>query len=514
MSSRMTAKRASARRLQFLYSRQAFCAPTYTPFRGISSNAANGSDSAADAISRRPTTAPKPIIDVRHIRENPDLYARNCTERNYPRQATYPPRIVALFSRWKDLQSSSRALREESNAVEKALKQARAMSKGGAEGEGSDGGALLERARAIKKELQAVEETEGALTDEMNSLAVSLPNITSDETPRGDEPKVLCYINDPPPPPKHDGPGKSHVDIGTELGILDFASAGGTSGWGFYYLLNEGAQLEQALTQYALAVAAKHGWGRVSPPTMVYDFVAEACGFQPRDQNGEQQIYGITRGADDAAKGRPGLCLTGTSEIPLAGMKASSSIPVSSLPLKRVASSRCYRAEAGARGVDTKGLYRVHEFTKVELFAWTEPDAVSTTEIFDEVLDIQTEILHSLGLYCRVLEMPSTDLGASATRKCDMETYFPSRSARNGGWGEVTSASVCTDYQTRRLCTRLKDERGKVAGFPWTINGTALAVPRVIAAILETGWDEESKSVVIPECLRPWMDGRERIGGK
>ncbi|KAF2966275.1 hypothetical protein GQX73_g7322 [Xylaria multiplex] len=192
-------------------------------------------------------------------------------------------------------------------------------------------------------------------------------------------------------------------------------------------------------------------------------------------------------------------------------MRADSVFEAAELPSKRVGASRCYRAEAGARGADTKGLYRVHEFTKIEMFAWTAPDMASAVDVFDEMVDAQTEILASLGLHCRVLEMPSTDLGASAVRKIDIEAFFPSRAAQglNDGWGEVTSTSICTDYQSRRLATRVRSA-GKLA-YPFTINGTALAVPRVLAAVLENGWDEAQMAVTIPECLRPWMDGKEKI---
>jgi seryl-tRNA synthetase len=183
--------------------------------------------------------------------------------------------------------------------------------------------------------------------------------------------------------------------------------------------------------------------------------------------------------------------------------------------MKRVGVSRCYRAEAGARGVDTKGLYRVHEFTKVEMFAWTRPSGAASTEVFEEMLSIQTEILESLGIHCRILEMPSMDLGASATRKRDIEAFFPSRRPKDNGWGEVTSASICTDYQSRRLATRLdlRSQGGKI-GFPYTVNGTALAVPRVLAAILENNWDEDNMEVKIPEVLWPWMDGVKVIRTK
>jgi seryl-tRNA synthetase len=209
--------------------------------------------------------------------------------------------------------------------------------------------------------------------------------------------------------------------------------------------------------------------------------------------------------------------LAGTAEIPLAGMHAGQTFEANTLPLRVAGVSRCYRAEAGGRGADTKGLYRVHEFTKVELFAWTKPSLEESGEVFDEIVDLQTDILQSLGIPCRVLEMPSTDLGASSWRKVDIEARFPSRRERNEGWGEVTSTSMCTDYQSRRLATRMKvkgGEDGKTLGFPFTINGTALAVPRVIAALLENGWDEEKRTVKVPECLRPWMGGRETIAAR
>ncbi|KAK4458673.1 class II aaRS and biotin synthetase [Cladorrhinum samala] len=347
----------------------------------------------------------------------------------------------------------------------------------------------------------------------MERLALAIPNLTSEQTPRGAEPAVLSYINDHPEPEPavSDRVWRSHVHVGSELGLFDFAAAASSSGWGWYFLLDEAAQLEQALVSFALATATRAGWRQVSPPSVVYSHIASACGFQPRDTNGEPtQIYGIRQSSEDLARGKPELVLAGTAEIPLAGMKADTVLDESDMPMKRVAVSRCYRAEAGARGSETKGLYRVHEFTKVEMFAWTAPDQDSTEEIFDEMVDLQTEVLGSLGLHCRILEMPTADLGASATRKVDIEAFFPSRRERNDGWGEVTSASICTDYQTRRLATRLK--AGGRLVYPWTVNGTALAVPRVLAAILENGWDEREKSVAIPEVLRPWMDGKEKIG--
>jgi seryl-tRNA synthetase len=459
--------------------------------------------------------APKPVVDIRHIRENPELYQQNCIERNYKAQSTYPAQIIKLFDGWSQLQRDARDLREKSNLIRRQVANPNSLI--GDESDqvrhvrDSSREQLLNEARLLKEKLSAVEENEGKLENEMQALAFAIPNLTSYYTPRGDEPRVLSYINDRPEHPLAvlDQVWRSHAHIGTELNLLDFAGAASSSGWGWYYLLNEAAQLEQALVQFALAVASRHGWGQVSPPSVVYSHIASACGFQPRDQNGEQQIYSISQPTEDTDRGKPELCLAGTAEIPLAGMKAGATLQAEDLPLKRVAVSRCYRAEAGARGADTKGLYRVHEFTKVEMFAWTSPEEAQAEDIFNEILDIQTEILSSLGLHCRVLEMPSADLGASATRKCDIEALFPSRRQINDGWGELTSASICTDYQARRLATRLKI--GGKLFFPWTVNGTALAVPRVLAAVLETGWDDSEMSVTIPECLRPWMDGKDKI---
>lgn len=379
---------------------------------------------------------------------------------------------------------------------------------------------IIGQAKELKAELAAVEARETQLQAEIEALAQDLPNLSSVHTPVGTEADVVGYINEHLSPAKASAARayKSHVDIGQELGILDFSGAAQTSGWGWYFLVGDGAMLEQALVQYALSVARKRGWKAVAPPSLVYSHIASACGFQPRDQNGEQQVYAIEQPEKD--KSKPQLALAGTAEIPLAGMKANQVIESSELPLKTVGVSRCYRAEAGARGADTKGLYRVHEFTKVEMFAWTLPDNVGdehfassspadAENVFEEMLAMQQEILEALGLHCRILEMPTTDLGASATRKRDIEAFFPSRRSKDEGWGEVTSTSLCTDYQSRRLQTRTRIN-GKLE-FPHTINGTALAVPRVLAAILENHWNESERSVTIPEALRSFMGGQEKI---
>ena len=434
-------------------------------------------------------------------------------DRNYAAHSKSSWRIIELHEQWLALQQNARSLRVRNNQLREMLsKSASRMKQSDGAKEVPVKGGIIEEAKALKTQLSAIEAQETQLQDEIESLAQDLPNLSSIHTPLGTEAEVVGYINKDTELPSAE---TSHVDIGQELGILDFSGSAQTSGWGFYFLIGDGAMLEQALIQYALSVARSKGWRPVAPPSLIYSHIASACGFQPRDQNGEQQIYAIEQSDKDKAK--PQLALAGTAEIPLAGMKANQTMEETELPLKTVGVSRCYRAEAGSRGADTKGLYRVHEFTKVEMFAWTAPDNVSgdhftaantssSDTIFDEMLSIQHEILTSLGLHCRILEMPTTDLGASATRKRDIEAFFPSRKE---GWGEVTSASVCTDYQTRRLHTRVKIN-GKPE-FPHTVNGTALAVPRVLAAILETHWDAGERCVRVPEVLRSYMGGQDRI---
>lgn len=479
----------------------------------------------------RPPTAPKPTPDIKHIRQNADLYVQNCLNRNFPSHAEYPPRIQQLSDEARQLDQDLKAPRSRIKQLEQTIaKLARQNAQQQSETDISSGNELARlrsEAQKLKDESQAMTSRKSACADEIHRLALSLPNLSSTVTPIGPLPKLVNYINfDPKSPPEWatlpDPARRSHVTIGTSLGLLDFTSSATTTGWGWYFLTNEGALLEQALTQYALSVARRHGWKPVSPPSIVYSYIAEACGFQPRDQHNEQQIWAIEQ--SDKDKSRPQRSLAGTAEIPLAAMYAARDLPASDLPIKLVGASRCYRAEAGSRGVDTKGLYRVHEFTKVELFGWSDPSAdADSAALFSSLLETQIEILSSLNLPCRILEMPASDLGASASRKQDIEVLFPSRLrpvdrpsspdlADSPAWGEVTSASICTDYQTRRLGTRVRGGASKESWFPHTVNGTAMAVPRVLAAILENGYDPSSGGVVVPRVLRSWMDGLEVIG--
>ncbi|KAI5962766.1 DIA4 [Candida theae] len=345
--------------------------------------------------------------------------------------------------------------------------------------------------KSLEKEVKEVQE-------EIYSKAEALPNLLDPTVPESEtEEELVRYVNTS----SHEvdkfttGPDlrRDHKTIGEGFGLFDFATASRVSGPSWYYLLGDGALLEQALVQYALAKARQHGYKMVVPPSIVKSEIVHACGFKPNDQSNEKQIYQI----EDEPRS-----LTGTAEIPLGALHSSTIFPSGTkFPIKYAGVSRSYRAEAGASGKDTKGLYRVHEFTKVELFHFTTLDKAKNE--LEGIKDFQLQIIEELGLKARLLNMPTSDLGSPAMKKYDIEAWMPGR----GSWGEVTSCSNCGDYQSRRLGIRFNGEDSKVEHVA-TLNGTCMAVPRVIVALIEQNYDVERDAIRIPKVLQPFMGGR------
>ncbi|KAM9906122.1 hypothetical protein OXX79_001739 [Metschnikowia pulcherrima] len=357
---------------------------------------------------------------------------------------------------------------------------------------------LQQELSAFKTKIIDLEAKLESLSEAIHNAVESLPNWVSHTVPEDPHTAELTEVINGEsidqieanlPVSKHD-----HRTIGLKLGLMEFETAARISGSSWYYLINDGALLEQALVQYALSRARKAGYKMVIPPSIVKSEIVHACGFKPRDQNGEKQVYGV-EGED--------LALTGTAEIPLGALHSQSTV---STPVKYVGVSRAYRAEAGARGKDTAGLYRVHEFTKVELFHFTSPE--SAEEELEVLREFQSSIIRDLGIRAKMLNMPTTDLGAPAMKKYDCEAWMPGR----GSWGELTSCSNCGDYQARRLGIKQKNKAGKLE-YVHTLNGTAMAVPRVIVAILEQFYDPKTNTVAIPEVLQPYMDDKKIISG-
>ena len=310
---------------------------------------------------------------------------------------------------------------------------------------------------------------------------MKIPNMTHPDVPVGAEPKVLRQSQVPDL-----GEVKDHMEIGKEFGLFDFESANKITGSKFVYLKNEAALIELALVQWAMKKISSKGFSPVLTPDLSRVDLARACGFRPRDPS--EQLYTI----EDS-----NLCLVGTSEIPLSGLQSDKVLPESDLPLKYGGFSHCFRMEAG-RGASSKGLYRLHQFSKVEMFAFCAKE--QSSQVHSEMLDIQIELIEELGLAYRVLDMPTLELGASAYRKYDIEVWTPSRKE----WGEVTSTSNCTDYQAIRLNSFYREGTEKV--HTHTVNGTACAIPRILMNLLEYGYQKDKRKVKIPKCLQSYLD--------
>ncbi len=361
---------------------------------------------------------------------------------------------------------------------------------------------VRDKAVEVKERLSLLNEKLRVVEDELFSAAISLPNQTDPNSPIGG-PEDNQEIERFGPDINLKNSVTDHVLLGKKLGILDFEAGAKVAGSQQYFLKNQGALLELALLQYSIKKCIDRGFSLMLPPDTAYTSIVKACGFSPRSSDGALPVYSIRK--DEEPESSSGKALIGTAEIPIAGYYSDSIID--RLPIKIVGFSHCFRPEVGHHTAESRGLYRVHQFSKVELFTLTENSLISSQSIFDEIIDLQKDILSGIDLPCRILNMATGELGASAYRKYDIEAWFPFRK----GWGELTSASNCTDFQSRRLAIRYRLAAGQPLAFPHTLNGTACAIPRVIQAILETHQDTHG-NVKIPEALQPFMfDGSSLI---
>jgi len=345
---------------------------------------------------------------------------------------------------------------------------------------------------------QQVAEIEGQLRESDTTLeaAISaLPNFVHPESPEGGEQdsKLLSHSGEVP---RFDFAPKDHLQLCEELDLVDFERAAVVAGSKWYYLKNEATLLDIALQRFSLDVLIEEGFTPVTTPDVARPNIVECLGFNPKGE--ETQIYSL-EGHD--------LCLVGTAEITLGGMYVDTIFNEEDLPLKLAGVSHCFRTEAGAAGRESKGLYRVHQFTKTEMFVFTTPDRSEAEHA--ELLRIEQRIFDDLEIPYRVVDIASGDLGAPAYRKFDLEAWMPGR-GEHGDWGEITSTSNCTDFQARRLKLRFKPKGSKKNEILHTLNGTAVSNARAILALLENHQRADA-SVAIPKALQPYM-GREQIG--
>ena len=340
---------------------------------------------------------------------------------------------------------------------------------------------------------------ENELTEVKKSLEAALiriPNMAHPDVPVGREEKDNTEISRFGEPPRFEFQPKDHVHIAEELDLIDFETGTKVAGSKFYFLKNEAVILDLALTRYALEILRKHGFILTITPDIAREEIAAGIGFVPRGD--ESNIYAL-EGTD--------TCLVGTAEITLGGYHAGEIIDISEGPIYLAGLSHCFRREAGAAGQYSKGLYRVHQFTKVEMFVYAK--AEESDAVLMKLLGIEEEIFQGLGIPYRVVDTCTGDLGAPAYRKFDLEAWMPGR-GEAGEWGEVTSTSNCTDYQARRLGIRYKEE-GRIR-HAHTLNGTAVAVSRAIIAVLENGQQADG-SILIPSVLVPYC-GFDKISAK
>jgi seryl-tRNA synthetase len=334
------------------------------------------------------------------------------------------------------------------------------------------------------------------LEAEMNQRLRRIPNLTHPDAPVGLTDDASLELRKVGTPRVFDFKPKDHVELGKTLDLIDFETAGKVSGNGFYFLKNDLVLLDLALQQFALKKLIAAGFIPIVTPDLARNNILEGIGFTPRGV--ETQVYSV----EDTE-----LSLIGTAEITLGGMLADEILEESGLPVKYVGLSHCFRTEAGAAGRASRGLYRVHQFTKVEMFAFSTPE--SSGAIHAQMLAIEEDLFQSLGIPYRVLDICSGDLGGPAYRKFDLEAWMPGR-GEHGEYGEVTSTSDCTDYQARRLNIRYRPSGQKGTRFVHTLNGTAIALSRALIVVLEN-YQRSDGLIDVPLVLRPCV-GKDVIG--
>lgn len=416
------------------------------------------------------------MIDIKLIRENPELI--RSSQRGRGEDETVVDRLLELDTKRRDAIATFEALRAEQNLLSKSVGAAK----------GDEKNTLLEQAKTLAAKVKDADGKRAEIEAQTDEVAKLLSNLLDPDTPIGGEAdfKIIEHIGEPR---KFDFEPKDHVELGKLLGAIDTERGAKVAGARSYYLTGPGAMLELALVNYAISQATKAGFIPVIPPVLVNPPAMEGTGFLGQ---AAENVYHIEK--DD-------VYLVGTSEVPLAAYHMDETLDAAKLPLRYTGYSPCFRREAGSYGKDTRGIIRVHQFEKVEMFIFCKPE--DAKEEHKRLLQWEKDFLNAMELPYRVIDIASGDLGSSANRKFDCEAWIPTQNA----YREVTSTSNCTEFQARRLNIRLKDENGTRPLA--TLNGTLVAVPRMIVAILENNQNADG-SVNVPKALQPYI-GKEKF---
>jgi seryl-tRNA synthetase len=416
------------------------------------------------------------MLDPRLIRADPEG-VREALGRRGPEEPAKIDRFLDLDGRRRELQQQVEAVRAERNAAARAIAEAKAA--------GEDASAEIARQSQLK-DAQAADEAALAEADaEIAELMLRIPNVPHPSAPLGDTDEDAEIIRSVGAPPDFGFEPRDHLALaGPEgLGLIDMEAGSRVSGSRFHYLLGDLVRLQFALVNWGLAKLMARGFVPVQPPVLVKEPAMVGTGFFP---DTEQQVYAVA-GEE--------LFLVGTSEVPVASLHGDQMLDESRLPLHYVGYSTCFRREAGAAGRDTRGIFRVHQFDKLELFSFCRPE--TSWDEQELLLGIEEEIAQELGFHYRVVNIAAGDLGMPAARKFDIEVWLPGQDR----YRELTSCSNDTDYQARRLNIRFRPDGGRPQ-FVHTLNGTALTSSRTLLALIEYGQGKDG-SVTIPDVLRP-----------
>ncbi|MBT6459836.1 MAG: serine--tRNA ligase [Planctomycetaceae bacterium] len=417
------------------------------------------------------------MLDRRFVTDNIDLIAENCRLRG---ASVDVEKFAELDLLRRKLQLDIDRLNQEAGRVSKSIGKVSQDEREPLKIEG----------RRLREEASVLQSRQAEVLEESDKILRSIPNLTHSEAPHGGEEDATEVRRGSSSIPPFAFKPRDHVELGENLKLFDFEAGSRVAGHGFYFLTNDGVLLELALQKYAIDLLMKEGFTVMTTPDVARDSILEGTGFMPRGP--ETQIYSISNSD---------LSLVATAEITLGGAMSEKVFNSDELPVKLCGISHCFRTEAGAHGRATRGLYRVHQFTKVEMFAFTAPD--QSDAMHQRLLDLECKIFDGLGIPYRVVDTATGDLGGPAYRKYDLEAWMPGR-GEAGEWGEVTSTSNCTDYQARRLAIRFRKPTEKGTQFVHTLNGTAVAISRAMVAILEN-YQQEDGSVKVPEALVSWM---------
>ncbi len=414
------------------------------------------------------------MIDIKFLRENPDVV--RASQKGRGENVELVDQIIAIDEIKRAAINEFELLRQEQNVLSKSVGAAK----------GDEKTALLANAKELADKVKAADAKRSEVEEQAKQLVMQLSNLLDTEAPIGGEEDFVTieHIGTPRDFAKDGFEPKDHVELGKLLGAIDTERGAKVAGSRSYYLTGAGAMLEFALVNYAIQSALKNGFTPVIPPVLVNPSAMEGTGFLGQ---AAENVYRIEK--DD-------VYLVGTSEVPLAAMHMDEILPADKLPMRYAGYSSCFRREAGTYGKDTRGIIRVHQFDKVEMFSFCKPE--DAKEEHKRLLQWEKDFLNAMEIPYRVIDVASGDLGSSATRKFDIEAWIPTQ----GAYREVTSTSNCTEYQARRLNIRYKDVDGTKAIA--TLNGTLVAIPRMIVAILENHQNADG-TVNVPAALQPFL---------